>query len=609
MSLLGFTKSIHKWVSVAVGLQVIVWIGTGGYFALVDHHVAGGNASKTSVNHQGVKTKPLIPWMNLTEQSAESVKLLWILEQPYYQVIHTKPEHRYQKHYVQLFDAYSGELFVLTEPFVKKIANRSYTGTANVIAVSLVKPPVRELPREENAVWKVSFDDPSHTNVYIDKNSGRVISHIDDDRRLRDLMFRLHFMDYGNSGSFNHWLIVSAAGLTLALSVTGGVWLIFLFKSGLLRVPLAKSRKHLSVRHLPSGTTSDLALPKADTILNGLVEAGVFLQSRCGGGGTCGTCKFKSSKNLPQTTADQDLLSPEQLNRGYRLACQHFVSGIEQIEIDAPQEVQTYELTTVETKFITPFIKEIKFTAAGGKRIPYRAGAYMSFIIPGGTNFIRPKDLPQHYERYWQQVPSGTFTHQGGVRHYSLATYDSLDNKLIFNVRWQLHESAAGLGSSYLGALNVGDKVIASGPFSDFFASENEVVRRVLIGAGSGLAPLRAIIWEQVELGSDRHETWLIQGARNEDELAYSEEFETLSEEMGNFFYLPTLSSPSCNWKGKQGYVQQVILGQIKHWLNGEVTEFYLCGPSKMMIEVENILINSGVPSELIFKDDFSSGR
>jgi len=35
-------------------------------------------------------------------------------------------------------------------------------------------------------------------------------------------------------------------------------------------------------------------------------------------------------------------------------------------------------------------------------------------------------------------------------------------------------------------------------------------------------------------------------------------------------------------------------------------TEIYLCGPTAMMVEVEKMIVNAGIPKEQIFSDKFS---
>jgi Na+-transporting NADH:ubiquinone oxidoreductase subunit F len=66
------------------------------------------------------------------------------------------------------------------------------------------------------------------TRVFIEANSGRIVGHSDVHKRLADFFFMLHFMDYGNNGSFNNiqnmFLTIAALWLTLS----GFIWTIHL---------------------------------------------------------------------------------------------------------------------------------------------------------------------------------------------------------------------------------------------------------------------------------------------------------------------------------------------------------------------------------------------
>lgn len=75
-------------------------------------------------------------------------------------------------------------------------------------------------------MWQVQAQDDNNTSIYLDAVTGQVLRHANDDFRLKDLMFKLHFMDYGNTGGFNHWLIICFAIATLLLSITGVTWLV-----------------------------------------------------------------------------------------------------------------------------------------------------------------------------------------------------------------------------------------------------------------------------------------------------------------------------------------------------------------------------------------------
>jgi Na(+)-translocating NADH:ubiquinone oxidoreductase F subunit len=317
---------------------------------------------------------------------------------------------------------------------------------------------------------------------------------------------------------------------------------------------------------------------------------------------------FLSSTQLPITLSEQEHLSDEQLKEGYRLGCQHRFSEISSIEVNTDLNIENHELVVVATNFITPFIKEVKFKVKSGKQLAFKAGAYMQFEVPAGMNSLRPDDMPENFEKYWESYSHGKFSHDGATRHYSLVNFDQETDELTFNIRWQTAKDGynAGIGSSYLGSLEVGETIIAKGPFSDFYATSDKKVPRIFIGAGSGIAPLRAIIFEQLKKRQDESNLTLIYGARTEDDLLYRDELNSLSEQHKNFSYIPTLSNPSEQWQGHSGYVQQVLLPYLSQKVKFLSTEFYLCGPEAMMSEVEQIITDVGIPSNQIFKDKFS---
>ncbi|CAM4045427.1 PepSY domain-containing protein [Pseudoalteromonas byunsanensis] len=326
--------SLHKWLSLLVGIQLLIWLGTGLYFNLMDHQKASGAVHLRPVNHNA-STSPtqLIPFDQLAFDGAKQIKLLWILGHPYYQLTFESGPHAYQHKSVTLVDAKSGAVRPLSETLVRTIAVKSYDGAVNIISANLLTPPIDELPREENPVWQVKFDDANNTNVYIDANSGAVLAHVNDDRRLKDLMLMLHFMDYFNTGGFNHWLIIVFAIASLLLSMTGITWLVERFKSGQLRIMLKPSSQQVTVTEQSSQQSNTLTLKAQQPLFDALAQHNVLLPSNCGGGGTCGMCRIHSEQPLKITEAEQARLSKSKLDEGYRLACQHMAGEVTHITV------------------------------------------------------------------------------------------------------------------------------------------------------------------------------------------------------------------------------------------------------------------------------------
>lgn len=108
----------------------------------------------------------------------------------------------------------------------------------------------------------------------------------------------------------------------------------------------------------------------------------------------------------------------------------------------------------------------------------------------------------------------------------------------------------------------------------------------VLIGMGTGVAPLRAMVQELGERRSLTGAT-LLQGARSESELLFRQEFFSCTEQ--GMDYRPVLSKPTGAWPGRAGRVQQHLDDLDLR------ADFRLCGSSAMVSEVTRALVERGV--------------
>ena len=65
-----------------------------------------------------------------------------------------------------------------------------------------------------------------------------------------------------------------------------------------------------------------IAYTEKKSIMDVLIEAGVYVSAICGGNGTCGKCKIRLIEGeLPVTAADKKAFSQEELDAGMRLSC------------------------------------------------------------------------------------------------------------------------------------------------------------------------------------------------------------------------------------------------------------------------------------------------
>ena len=352
-------------------------------------------------------------------------------------------------------------------------------------------------------------------------------------------------------------------------------------------------------------------------LLGALADAGIFISSACGGGGSCGQCtvhvKAGGGDILP---TELDHISKGEAREGCRLACQVAVKT--DMEIEVEEEifgVKKWECTVISNDNKATFIKELKLGIPDGEVVPFRAGGYIQIEAPAHHVKYSDFDIPEEYRADWERF--GFFNLESKVddetiRAYSMANYPEEYGIIMLNVRIATPPPnnlslPCGKMSSFIWSLKEGDKVTISGPFGEFFAKETDA-EMVFVGGGAGMAPMRSHIFDQLKrLNSDRKMSFWY-GARSKREMFYVEDFDGLAADNENFEWHVALSDPQPedNWEGYTGFIHNVLLeNYLKDHEAPEDCEFYMCGPPMMNAAVINMLKDLGVEDENILLDDF----
>jgi Na+-transporting NADH:ubiquinone oxidoreductase subunit F len=352
-------------------------------------------------------------------------------------------------------------------------------------------------------------------------------------------------------------------------------------------------------------------------LLGALADAGIFISSACGGGGSCGQCtvhvKSGGGDILP---TELDHISKGEAREGCRLACQVAVKT--DMEIEVEEEifgVKKWECTVISNDNKATFIKELKLGIPDGEVVPFRAGGYIQIEAPAHHVKYADFDIPEEYRGDWERF--GFFNLESKVddetiRAYSMANYPEEYGIIMLNVRIATPPPnnlslPCGKMSSFIWSLKEGDKVTISGPFGEFFAKETDA-EMVFVGGGAGMAPMRSHIFDQLKrLNSDRKMSFWY-GARSKREMFYVEDFDGLAADNENFEWHVALSDPQPedNWEGYTGFIHNVLLeNYLKDHEAPEDCEFYMCGPPMMNAAVINMLKDLGVEDENILLDDF----
>jgi Na+-transporting NADH:ubiquinone oxidoreductase subunit F len=267
---------------------------------------------------------------------------------------------------------------------------------------------------------------------------------------------------------------------------------------------------------------------------------------------------------------------------------------------------------------LTTYLKELVLEAPEDLELPFEAGEYV--LLEADPQRIRfaDFDIDAEYRAEWER--HGLFDLVADIevkttRAYSLASYPSERGILKLVVRIAIPPPSAppdappGRVSSYLFGLKPGDVATLSGPFGEFHASDSDR-EMVFVGGGAGIAPMRAIIFDQLLRKRTHRKMSFWYGARSLRELCYADDFERLAATHDNFGYHVALSQPEegSGWQGSRGLIHTVLYRQyLQDHPCPEEAEYYLCGPPLMSGAVLAMLEDLGVDRDSVFFDDFGT--
>ena len=233
-------KKIHKWASLLIGLQILIWLTSGLIFNVIDHKKARGNAYQQTAmaEQQTLVNKTLLPVKSVLKLYPATLELnqVNILSQPYYLLTQQQGLYHHFVNSYHIVDAITGELTLVDEPFAKAIAKATYNGPGDIRSVALITPPIADFLKHKNPSWQINFADDLDTSVYVEQGSGRLVGHSNSDKRFADFFFMLHFMDYGSAGSFNTIQMILFAFISLWLALSGLIWTLHMLRKGQYRL-------------------------------------------------------------------------------------------------------------------------------------------------------------------------------------------------------------------------------------------------------------------------------------------------------------------------------------------------------------------------------------
>lgn len=222
---------------------------------------------------------------------------------------------------------------------------------------------------------------------------------------------------------------------------------------------------------------------------------------------------------------------------------------------------------------------------------PQRCRAKLADKIIQNQKFVQYFfELIEPHEVQFQagQYVSLKVSERGDRRSYSICSSPEKNHgfELLIDI------SPQGLGTSFLSEMTLGQEVDVLMPLGVFTVSQASDEQAVIfLGTGSGIAPFRSMILDQLQAKHDTRPIVLHWGLREVNQLFWQDEFQELAESFPNFHFHPVISRPTNEWPLCRGRVTDCLR---THEFNQQAG-YYLCGNAAMLQETLTILQEKGI--------------
>ncbi len=332
-----------------------------------------------------------------------------------------------------------------------------------------------------------------------------------------------------------------------------------------------------------NNSSKELSVNGGDTLLSLLGSENIFIPSACGGKGTCGACKTKVTSDIGDyLPTETPLLTEAEMKENIRLSCQIKVK--KDIHIDIPESlflIKQFKAKVESIKDLTYDIKEVRVKLDNPKEISFKSGQYAQLVIPP-----------------YNDIKNST------QRAYSISSNPQENNYLEFLIRLV----PGGIATTFVHTvLKKNDTLDIIAPVGDFYlqGTQNDML---CIAGGSGMAPIKSILFDMLNRNMTNRNIWYFFGAKSLKDLFYVDLLKELEKKWNTFHFVPALSEPAPedNWKGETGLITEVLNKYLQKSINSDNTkEGYLCGSPGMIDACINVLHKNNISDDTIFFDKF----
>ncbi|MCF6441531.1 hypothetical protein L1077_19015 [Pseudoalteromonas luteoviolacea] len=213
-------RKIHKYLGYLLALQIFAWLLGGLVMSAIPLEMVHG---KHLANRQLDNPFNALHYSASLDSLKQQVGGLKSIE--YTHFLDT-PIIKLNGHTSAYFDGKTGALFQApSQTAIEQQAKAHYLGEAQIAHATFLVEGPREVQYRKN-IWQVVFADSVSTTIYLNGDSGQVITVRSTIWRIFDFFWMLHIMDYDERDDFNNPLLISFSATSVLFCISGFILLL-----------------------------------------------------------------------------------------------------------------------------------------------------------------------------------------------------------------------------------------------------------------------------------------------------------------------------------------------------------------------------------------------
>lgn len=310
-----------------------------------------------------------------------------------------------------------------------------------------------------------------------------------------------------------------------------------------------------------------------ESVLDAASRQGLNLPYGCRTG-RCGSCKAvlrEGTVNYPAGNKP-DVLREEAAHMTLPCVCTAASDLV--LEVNELDDLNTLPVRIMPVKLaqknrLNHDVMQLLLKLPEQLRLQFQAGQYVNFVLENGKrrafSLANAPHNDQYLELHVRLVDGGQFTHR---------LFDEVAEQAILRIE---------------------------APLGQFVLREKSERPMLMVGGGTGFAPLKSLIEHAFHVGIQRPIT-LYWGVRSSRDLYMVELIQSWAAEYPQFRQELVLSEPDADWHGRRGWIHEAVATDCPD-LSGH--DIYMAGPPVMIQSCLAAFKAQGAKPSNIYSDSF----